>query len=137
MLSGLLDMEEGERLLPFVRMFCSQPSSYLFDDEVGETNTIHQGEGGEQGDALMPLLFSLGQQRALRAIAGQLKDGERLFAFLDDLFVSCQPARVAEIHRVMRIELWTHSKISIHHGKTKLWNKAGILPASTFGFLCG
>ena len=35
MLSGLLDMEEGERLLPFVRLFCSQPSSYLFDDEVG------------------------------------------------------------------------------------------------------
>ena len=29
----------------------------------------------------------------------------------------------------MRIELWTHSKISIHHGKTKLWNKAGILPS--------
>ena len=130
MLSGLLDME-GERLLPFVQMFCSQPSSHLFDDEVGEIHTIHQGEGGEQGDALMPLLFSLGQQRALRAIAGQLKDGERLFAFLDDLYVSCQPARVAEIHRVMRIELWTHSKISIHHGKTKLWNKAGILPSGT------
>ena len=32
-------------------MFHSQPSSYLFDDEVGETHTIHQGEGGEQGDA--------------------------------------------------------------------------------------
>ena len=67
MLSGLLDMEEGECLLPFVRLFCSQPSSYLFDDEVGKTHTIRQEEGGEQGDALMPLLFSLGQQRALRA----------------------------------------------------------------------
>ena len=129
MLSGLLDMEEGECLLPFVRLFCSQPSSYLIDDEVGETHTIRQGEGGEQGDALMPLLFSLGQQRALSAIARQLKDGGRLFAFLDGLYVSCQPARVAEIHRVMRIELWTHSKISIHHGETKLWNKAGILPS--------
>ena len=59
MLSGLLDMEEGERLLLLVQMFCSQPSSHLFDDEVGETHTIHQGEGGEQGDALIPLLFSL------------------------------------------------------------------------------
>ena len=36
MLSGLLDMEEGERLLLFVRMFHSQPSFHLFDDEVGE-----------------------------------------------------------------------------------------------------
>ena len=52
MLSGLLDMEEGERLLPFVRMFYSQPWSYLFDDEVGETHTIRQREGGEQSDAL-------------------------------------------------------------------------------------
>ena len=51
---GLFDTEEGERLLHFVRMFYSQPSSYLFDDEFGETHTIHQGEGGEQGDALMP-----------------------------------------------------------------------------------
>ena len=129
MLSGLLDMEEGERLLPFVRMFYSQPSSYLFDDEAGETHTVQQGEGGEQGDALMPLFFSLGQQRALRAIAGELQAGGRLFAFLDDLYVSCQPARVAAVHRSMRIELWRHSKISVHHGKTKLWNKAGILPS--------
>ena len=77
----------------------------------------------------MPLLFSLGQQRALRAIAGELQAGERLFAFLDDLYVSCQPARVAAIHRLMRVELWRHSKISVHHGKTKLWNKAGVLPS--------
>ena len=27
----------------------------------------------------------------------------------------------------MRVELWRHSKISVFHGKTKLWNKAGIL----------
>ena len=94
---------------------------------AGETHTIQQGEGGEQGDALMPLLFSLGQQRALRAIAGELQAGERVFASLDDLHVSCPPARVAAIHRLMRIELWRHSKISVHHGKTKLWNKACVL----------
>ena len=129
MLSGLLDMEEGEQLLPFVRMFYSQPSSYLFDDEAGETHTVQQGEGGEQGDALMPLLFSLGQQRTLRAIAGELQAGERFFAFLDDLYVSCQPARIAAIHRLMRVELWRHSKISVHHGKTKLWKRAGVLPS--------
>ena len=87
----------------------------------------HPAKGGEQGDALMPLLFTLGQQRALRAIAGELQAGERFFAFLDDLYVSCQPARVAPIHRSMRIELWRHSKISVHHGKTKLWNEA-VLP---------
>ena len=29
---------------------------------------MFQGEGGEQGDALMPLLFSLGQHGALVAV---------------------------------------------------------------------
>ena len=72
-----------------------------------------KAKGGKQGDALMPLLFSLGQQRALRAIAGELQAGERLFAFLD-LHVSCQLARVAAIHGLMRVELWRHSKISVH-----------------------
>ena len=36
MLSGLLDMEEGEQLLPFVRMFYSQSSSFFFDDEAAK-----------------------------------------------------------------------------------------------------
>ena len=54
---------------------------------------IPQGEGGEQGDPLMPLLFSLGQHSALDA-----EEGERLFAFLDDLYVLCDPGRVAEVH---------------------------------------
>ena len=94
MLSGLMDMEEGDRLLPFVRLFYSDPSTFLWDDEVGDTHEIRQGEGGEQGDALMPLLFSLGQHRALKAVARGLEEGERLFAFLDDLYVICRPARV-------------------------------------------
>ena len=33
----------------------------------GEVHKIPQGEGGEQGDPMMPLLYSLGQHRALEA----------------------------------------------------------------------
>ena len=43
MLSGLMDMEEGDRLLPFVRLFYSDPSTFLWDDEVGDTHEIRQG----------------------------------------------------------------------------------------------
>ena len=43
--------------LPFVRKFYGQPSAYFWDDEMGDTQVIPQGEGGEQGDPLMPLLF--------------------------------------------------------------------------------
>ena len=42
---------------------------------------IVQAEGGEQGDPLMPALFSLGQHPALQAVQAQLQDGDRLFAF--------------------------------------------------------
>ena len=44
-----------------------------------------QGEGCEQGDPLMPLLFSFGQHRALVAVQAQLKEGEMLFVFLNDI----------------------------------------------------
>ena len=46
--------------LSFVHMFCGRPSAYLWEDVEGTVHTINQGEGGQQGDALMPLLFSLG-----------------------------------------------------------------------------
>ena len=53
-------------------MFYSQPSSYLFDDEAGETHTVQQGEGGEQGDALMPCcLVTTGTQSDRRGVAGR------------------------------------------------------------------
>ena len=60
MMSGLLEVEGGASALPFVRQFYGSPSTYLWDDDDGVTHEIAQGEGGEQGDALMPLLFSLG-----------------------------------------------------------------------------
>ena len=56
-----------ERTLPFVRMFYGFPSQYLWDDDDGVTHPIPQGEGGEQGDAMMPLMFLLGQHEALQS----------------------------------------------------------------------
>ena len=41
----------------------------------------------------MPLLFSLGQHRALVAVNDELQEGERLMAFLDDIYVSTPPDR--------------------------------------------
>ena len=58
MLEGLREMPGGASILPFVSMFYGGPSSYLWEDALGRVHTIVQGEGGEQGDALMPLLFS-------------------------------------------------------------------------------
>ena len=48
-------------------------------------HTIDQGEGGEQGDPLMPLLFSLGQHGAKEAVQRRPRDDERMLAYLDDI----------------------------------------------------
>ena len=65
MMSGLLEVEGGASALSFVRQFYGSPSTYLWDDDDGVTHEIAQGESGEHGDALMPLLFSLGLHRSL------------------------------------------------------------------------
>ena len=112
----------------FVRLFYGQPSRYLWEDEDGAIHHIHQGEGGEQGDALMPLLFSLGQHAALEAVRRRLRVGERLFAFLDDIYVTTTPERVGIVHNILEQELHRHARIHIHVGKTQVWNAAGVRP---------
>ena len=56
---------------------------------MGNVHEIAQGEGGEQGDPLMPLLFSLGQHRSLESISGRLRAIEKIMAYLDDVHVVC------------------------------------------------
>ena len=93
MLDGLLKMENGDQIRPFVRCFYGSPSTYLWEDEMGVTQNIQQGEGGEQGDPLMPMLFALGQHPALLAIQARLLVNERVFAYLDDIYAVCHPER--------------------------------------------
>ena len=45
MFEDLLRMEDGDQLLPFVRCFYGSPSTYLWEDEMGVTQHISQGEG--------------------------------------------------------------------------------------------
>ena len=99
--------------------FTAPPSTYLWQDDMDVVHEVHQGEGGEQGDTLMPALFSLGQPNAWVAVQQQLGHDERLFAFLDDIYVTSRLDRVVPIFNVLRRELWTHARIQIHLGKTK------------------
>ena len=122
MMDGLLNVAGGGKALPFVKMFYGSPSSYVWEDSEGVTHTIRQGEGGEQGDPFMPLLFSLGQHSALEAVQEDLFDGEFLFAFLDDIYVATTPHRVEDVYKSLDENLWSFSRIQIHGGKTKVWN---------------
>ena len=128
MLEGLMRVDGGSSALPFVRLFYGSPSEYLWEDATGTVHTIPQGEGGEQGDPLMPLLFSVGQHSSLEAVGAQLRRGEHLLAFLDDIHMVTRPERVGAVHACLGDELQTRASIRIHGGKTKIWNQAGERP---------
>ena len=128
MLRGLLRMENGDQVLPFVRCFYGRTSTYLWEDEVGDTQEIPQGEGGEQGDPLTPLLFSLGKHPALEAIQRRLRGNEKVVAFLDDIVVVCSADWVVAVEAILREELKRHAHIDVHLGKTQEWNRGGVAP---------
>ena len=92
-LEALRRVPGGDQVLPFVRLFYDRHSTYLWEDDAGTVHHIVQGEGGEQGDPLMPLLFALGQHGALQAVQDSLGPTERLLAFQDD--VHGEPERIA------------------------------------------
>ena len=128
MLDGLSNVKGGEAMLPFVLQFYSQPSEYHWTDDYGETHVIHQGEGGEQGDAFMPMLYSLGQHAALQSVQDAFLPGEYLFGYLDDIYVVCSPERVALIHKLLEQALEEYARIQVHLGKTQVWNRGGHVP---------
>ena len=128
MLRGLHSVPLANRSLPFVRLFYGQPSQYVWHDDHGRHHLISQAEGGEQGDPLMPALFSLGQRAALQAIQRRLNPTELLLAYLDDVYAVVSPDRVREVYDLMAHELHAHTRIRLNSGKTRIWNAAGITP---------
>ena len=72
----------------------------IFGTTRWASHSTYLREEGEQGDPLMPMLFSLVQHRALVASQERFRGEERLRAFLDDVHVVCAPdtcgARVAD-----------------------------------------
>ena len=88
---------------------------------------INQGEGGEQGDPPMPLLFSLGQHGAPESVHRTLRDGERMLAETDNIHIVTSPNRVRVVIASLQEQLF-HARI--RGGKTQVWNGAGIRPVA-------
>ena len=96
MLEGLLQMDGGDQIIPFVRMFYGGPSTYIWEDEMGTTQYIPQGEGKEQGDpspplSPLPMLYALGQHGSLVATQERMIGNEKVFASLDDVYLASGP----------------------------------------------
>ena len=76
----------------------------------------------------MLLLFSLGLHKALVSVRSKLKDGEKLFAFLDDVYFIVTPSSVLDVFGLLERELHEKACISVHQGKTQIWNWGGREP---------
>ena len=99
----------------------------MWEDAEGVEHLIPQGEGGEQGDPMMPLLYSLGQHSALEATQEELREDEVVCAFLDDIYVvTPDPHRIGPIYTTLQQHLCAYARIRVHGGKTQVWNRAGL-----------
>ena len=126
---GALSSRPGlQPLLPYARQFYGAPSVYTWVDGNATSHEIAQGEGGEQGDPLMPALHAIAQQPALHEVQAALREGEAIFAYLDDTYIVAAPERVKELYECYRAALWSHARVELNFGKTRIWNAAGEEP---------
>ena len=102
MLEKLRQIPRACKILPFVLMSYGRASIYDWQNDNGTWDTIQQAEGGEQGDPLMPLLFSLGIADTLSAVQEELANDEYVFAYLDDVYVVSSPERVVQIYDILK-----------------------------------
>ena len=79
----------------------------------GTTHTIVQGEGGEQGVAVMPLLFALGQHQAVDAVQALLVEGEFVSAFQDDIYFVTVPEGTGTLKTLLQIVAHSRDSASI------------------------
>ena len=124
MLKGLMNVEGGGQAIPS----SDHLPRFLWHDSFRRVR--------REGDPLMPLLFSLGQQHAaLQAIDSDLN--QFLFAFLDDVYIVTTADRVGEVYNSLNKHLWDFSRISIDAGsRVAIGSVRDQSPRHPFGALC-
>ena len=128
MLTGLTRHADLAPLHAYAQQRYGGPSTYTWTDETGVSHCIRQAEGGEQGNPLMPALYSLAQHPALAALQPQLEDGEAVFAYLDDVYILAHPHRIRPLYNALAEALWHHARVQLNAAKTRVWNMAGEKP---------
>ena len=128
MIRGLINTPTAHQMLPYVMLAYGRQSIYWWRDDNNVLHEIAQGEGGEQGDVLMPMLFSLGLDQSLRIAQSRLQPNETLLAYLDDLYILTTPERAYDAYNIVTQTVYESCGISPNLGKTVCWNKAGIIP---------
>ena len=120
MLAALQANPDTSALLPFATLWYAEESTYAWV-AGGTTQLITQAEGGEQGDPLMPGLFSLALVPALRSLHEELQPGEEV---LRSWTIPTLQPRLTVPHIFVAASSATFSNTA----KTAFWNAAGIAP---------
>ena len=55
-----------------------------------------------------------------------------MFAFLDGVYIVTSSDRILALCTILQAELWRHSRIRVHDGKTQVWNASGLRPEGEF-----
>ena len=118
----------AHQMLPYVMLAYGSQSVYWWRDDSHVLHEIAQGEGGEQGDALIPMLFSLGLDQSLRIAQSRLQENETLLAYLDDLYILTTPERAYDAYNIVTQTVYESCGILPNLGKAVCWNKAGTPP---------
>ena len=74
----------------------------------------------------MPGLYALKQHITLREIAARLSRGDKVYAFLDDVYITTKPARTLDALRTSQHCLACHVHAHVHLDKMRAWNAAVI-----------
>ena len=119
----LESLENLRPLLPVVGLLYGSESRFLWTDAAGQTNVVRQAEGGERGDPLMPALLALAQHDALVEAASKLNPNERVFSFLEDLYVTTSKQRARVVFDTVSESVFRHAGVRAHLGKLKAWSK--------------
>ena len=77
-MDGLRRVDGALATLPCVRMFHGTQSEHLWEDSTVWCTPFPAGGGGEQGDPMMPLLFSVGRHHVLEVVNRSLRDDEKV-----------------------------------------------------------
>ncbi|CAE7383212.1 unnamed protein product, partial [Symbiodinium pilosum] len=127
------DHSDLQALLPYARWSYATASSYTCAIARGECHAIVQAEGGEQGDPLLPGLYSLAAHPALHDVQACLREREAVFAYLDDTYFVAAPKRIRELYAIVEDALWRHARVRLNAAKTQIWNAVGDEPADIRG----
>ena len=121
----LMSTEGLSTLVPFVRLFYGEAAEYLWENDSGEVQTVTQGEGGEQGDPLMPALFSLGLHDSLAEARGAMHEDDWLGAYLDDVYLVTTRDRAREAFDTVTSAMKRLAGVDANLGKCRAWSAAG------------